>query len=153
MGKNIPTLTIWTTTAFAPAHDCWGSDPTPSPVRTGASSWWWDHTDSCSRRSSPRKAGVCSAMQLVLHHPVPTQDTRPDPTPPGMAWKTPSGWAWQDLGLGENLNGFFWDRVSALLNNTRITKKVFDFFFFLTCRGSLIWQIFARHTTLLVFFC
>lgn len=27
------------------------------------------------------------------------------------------------------------------------------FFFFLICKGSLIWQIFDRHTTLLVFFC
>lgn len=96
-------------------------------------------------------------MRLLLHHPMPTEHTtslKGDPTPRGMAWKAPSGLAWQDLWLGEHLNGCFWNRLSALLNNTRITKQAFDWFIrFSVCRGSLIRQIFARHTLLSWSFC
>lgn len=131
-----------------PPHQ-WGQEPAPSHR-------WWDPTDSSSRRSSSHRAGGCGAMRLGLHHPLPTQDPmslKAHPTPPG---KAPSGWAWQDSGLGERLNGCFWDRLSALLNNTRITKQAFDYFFFYSAGGHLSarslpgtllsWSFSARET-------
>lgn len=69
------------------------------------------------------------------------------PTPFGMAGKAPSGWLWQHLGLREHLNHCCWDRLSALLNNTQITKQAYDYFQgFLISRWSLICQILVHYS-------
>lgn len=122
-------LTIWTAIVSAPAHGC--QTPVSSSVGAGATSIhrWWGHTDSSTRLSSHRVGG-CGAVRLVLHHPVLTQDTKSlqaGPTPLGMAWKAPSGGVGQYLGLKDHLNHCFWDRLSALFNNTRITKQACDY--------------------------
>lgn len=91
-----------------PANDCWGSDLS---LHTGEGRSQLhptgDGTSLTSPMGGPVPTGQVAAVPLVLHHPVPTNDTaslKVGPTSPRMVWKGPSWGTSQDLGLDGHLN-------------------------------------------------
>lgn len=134
MGKTFP-LNHLDNSSVSPAPDCWDQTPVSSPVRAGASSV---PQDMGPHRLLQREVPFPRGRWLRCHAtgPAPTCAIKGhDVTEPGMAWKDPPGWAWQDLGLGEHLNGCFWDRLSALLSNTRIINRSLIILFSFNLQG------------------